>query len=118
MLVVEGEIIWTSNIKLLDYEVYKNFKCIFLFIITNIPLAIYGQYNGGSGGGFSNYNINQIICPPVSYPDIFAGGEEDGYNQTGITQVICPPVSYPDIFAGGEEDGYNQTGLHRLFVHQ
>ena len=28
------EIIWTSNIKLLDYEVYKNFKCIF-FIYNN-----------------------------------------------------------------------------------
>jgi len=85
-----------------------------LFIITNIPLVIYGQYNGGSGGGFSSYNINQITCPSVSYPDIFAGGIEDGYNQTGITQVVCPSVIYPDIFAGGIEDGYSQTGITQV----
>ena len=85
-----------------------------LFIIINFPLILYGQYTGGSGGGFSIYISNQITCPPVIYPDIFAGGIEDGYNQTGITQVVCPPVIYPDIFAGGIEDGYNQTGITQV----
>ena len=75
-------------------------------LILGARLALYSQYIGGGGSGYSNTELNQTVCLMPNNTNVFFGGQSDGFSLSTLTQNACPPIVNENIFFGGRSDGF------------